>query len=215
MPGEDIISLIASHIESKDKSRLSIGVLSSGNGSNLQALIDFSTTKDSYFKVGSVISNTPGSLALQRAQNHGINYHLVDHRAFNERLAFENKLMSCLLEDDVQLVVLAGFMRVLSPSFLARFKNCVINLHPSLLPKHRGLNAIKQALIAKDERTGSTVHLVDDGLDTGPIIAQSSCPIFSDDDLASVTDRIKQLEHALLPSVVNKIARTVITKGVF
>lgn len=212
MSSEDIVRRIVSHITPKKRAKLNIGVLASGNGSNLQALIDFSKSAQSHFEIWSVISNTPGSLALERAERAQISNYLVDHRSFASKADFESRLISCLSQDGVELVVLAGFMRVLSKHFLRHFENRVINLHPSLLPKHPGLNAIEKALNAKDEQTGCTVHLVDHGLDTGPIIEQSACSIHKKDSLESVTRHIRKLEHALLPSVVNQIARMVITR---
>lgn len=205
MSSDAIIETIARHI-TPATNKLQVGVLASGSGSNLQALIDFSDGDECLYEISCVISNTPGSRALDRAQQKGIGHRLVDHRNVAKPI-FENRLLNFLQEYNVELVVLAGFMRVLSVSFLNRFHNRVINLHPSLLPEHRGLDAINKAMKAGDEHTGCTVHLVDAGLDTGPIIAQSSCPIFHHDDLEQLTKRIQQLEHALLPIVVNNIAR--------
>jgi phosphoribosylglycinamide formyltransferase-1 len=215
VPREDVIRDIVTHIPARERAKLSVGVLASGNGSNLQALIDFSKTQESFSEITSVISNSPGSFALVRAQKHEIHNYLVDHRTFESKNAFENVLLTHLENDKVELVVLAGFMRVLSPVFLTHFQNRVINLHPSLLPKHRGLNAIGKALLGKDTCAGCTVHLVDYGLDTGPIIAQSACPIFNDDDITSLTSRIRSCEHELLPRVVNRIARLVVTRDSF
>ena len=212
MSGDDVINHIVDHIPAKKRPKLKVGVLASGNGSNLQALIDFLTSADSYFAITSVIANNPGSLALERAAKVGIANYLVDHRLYAKKKDFEEKIITHLESNDVELVVLAGFLRVLSRNFLHHFDNRIINLHPSLLPKHKGLNAIDKALKAHDRETGTTVHLVDAGLDTGPIIAQSTCPIKDTDDLAAVKKRIQQLEHKLLPSVVNKIAKMVVTR---
>lgn len=212
MSGEDVIGNIARHFPPINRTSLPIGVLASGNGSNLQALIDCSKAKGSCFTVSSVITNNPASFALERAEQAGISHHLVDHRKFGSRDAFERALVSNLKEDAIEFVVLAGFMRVLSRTFLDHFDHRIINLHPSLLPKHRGKNAIKKAIDAGDGHTGCTVHLVDDGLDTGPIIAQTACPIMKGDNLDAVTKRIRALEHALLPKVVNQIARAVVTR---
>jgi formyltetrahydrofolate-dependent phosphoribosylglycinamide formyltransferase len=208
---EDIIRLIVSHIAPKQRSKLHVGVLASGNGSNLQALIDFSKKQGSYFTITSAISNTPGSFALERSAHAGISHYLVDHRGLSKP-AFETRLIECLVQNEAELVVLAGFMRVLSTRFLTQFNNRVINLHPSLLPKHPGLNAIEKALQAHDKETGCTVHLVDQGLDTGPIIGQLSCPLDGQDNLESATRKIRKLEHRLLPDVVNQIAKMVITR---
>ncbi len=213
MPGEEIIRLIVDHIAPrKQAKKISVGVLATGNGSNLQALIDFSKRAECSFEICSVISNNPESRALTRANGEGIPNYLVDHRRYGSKQEFEAKLVTYLANDGVELVVLAGFLRVLSQVFLRQFTNRVINLHPSLLPKHPGLNAIETALIADDAESGCTVHLVDQGLDTGPIIEQRSCAIISGDELETLTMRIRKLEHDLLPSVVNRIAKMVATR---
>lgn len=209
MSGELVIKSIISSIIKNDNKPLSIAVLASGNGSNLQALIDFSKRPTSSYAIKTVIVNTKFSKALERADKACINNHLIDHNDFPSKSAFEKKILSILLEEEIELIVLAGFMRVLSRNFLRHFENRIINLHPSLLPKHPGLDAINKALLAKDETAGCTVHLVDEGLDTGPIIAQASCPIFHDDDLEALKKRIQSLEHELLPKVVNHIAQSV------
>lgn len=212
MPNQDIIKLIAQNINKHPERPLSIGVLASGNGSNLQALMDFSKKPDSLFFIKTVIANNPDSQALNRAHHERIKNYLIDHRQFNKKSAFEQKILRVLKEHEIELVVLAGFMRVLSPNFLGQFQNRIINLHPSLLPNHRGLDAINKALRAGDEVAGCTVHLVDAGLDTGPIIAQSSCPIFKHDDPLALKQRIQSLEHKLLPHVVNQIAQAATVK---
>lgn len=210
MPGYDIIETIARAIPTKQHSKLRLAVLVSGNGSNLQALIDYSRLPGTSFEIGIVIANNPDSMAFARASQAHIDNHLVDHRSFAKRTLFEEKILYHLHEAKVDLVVLAGFLRVLSPHFLSRYPNRIINLHPSLLPKHPGLHAITNALEAKDEHAGCTVHLVDEGLDTGPIIAQSSCAINLGDDLVALTKKIQKLEHALLPSIVQEVAKRVL-----
>ncbi|HXW53141.1 MAG TPA: phosphoribosylglycinamide formyltransferase [Myxococcota bacterium] len=212
MSGQAVIELIAAHIAPKKRARLLIGVLASNNGSNLQALIDFAKTPGSYFSISSVISNNPTSYALVRAKEASIRGHLIDHKDYDDRRAFDDQLAACLNEDGAELIVCAGFLRVLKRKFLRQFHQRVINLHPSLLPKHRGLHAIEKALQAGDAQTGCTVHLVDSGLDTGPIIAQSTCPISATDSLEDVTNRIQALEHVLLSKVVNQIAKVVVTR---
>jgi len=210
MSGELVIKSIVSSINKNDGRPLSIAVLASGNGSNLQALIDCAKEPSSYYAIKAVIVNTKSSKALERAEKACIKNFLIDHNDFRTKSGFEKKILGILLEEEIDLIVLAGFMRVLSPNFLGHFPNRIINLHPSLLPKHRGLDAINKALIAKDEMAGCTVHLVDAGLDTGPIIAQASCPIFHHDNHESLKKRIQSLEHELLPKVVNLIAQSVL-----
>lgn len=214
MSGKDVIEEIAKRIPSlSQKNKLSIAVLASGNGSNLQALMDRAKTKGSQFVITTVITNIPTAKALVRAKTAGLDHHLVDHNAFAKKSDFERALLSILAKKPVDIVVLAGFMRVLGKTFLRAFDHRIINLHPSLLPKHPGLNAVEKALLAKDDKAGCTVHLVDEGLDTGPIIAQASCPIDPNDDVKSLSERIKTLEHQLLPSVINDIALSTLRFG--
>ncbi|MCA9507094.1 MAG: phosphoribosylglycinamide formyltransferase [Myxococcales bacterium] len=185
-----------------------IGVLVSGGGSNLQSLIDFSKTPAAHYKVAAVISNASDNIALERAQKAGIPHRRIHHKDFAKKEDFEVEMIHFLEQEEVHLIVLAGFLRVLSSTFVNYFYNRIINLHPSLLPKFPGLHAIRQALEAKESVSGCTVHLVDQGLDTGEIIAQSSCPIEPSDSRDKLDQKIHRLEHQLLPRIVNEIAQT-------
>jgi phosphoribosylglycinamide formyltransferase-1 len=200
MSGEDLIKEIAKNIRPVEK-KLNIAVLTSGDGGNLSALIKRAQTGSFHIKL--VISNNPQAKAREKAQIANIESYLIDHRK-KSRDIFENEIVSHL--NGIDLVVLAGFLRIFSFQFLKHFPKKVINLHPSLLPKHPGLDAINKAL-KSDNISGCTVHLVDEGLDTGPIIAQLSCPILPDDDTLALKTRIQALEHKLLPDVVESIAR--------
>lgn len=206
---------IARAIGPRKDDRLRIGVLVSGHGSNLQALIDMATLSTSHFKVVCVISNNPDGIALKRAKEVGIKNHFINHQAFAKRSDFEHQLIEFLAEEDVELVVLAGFLRVLTPTFLANFPSRVINLHPSLLPHFRGLHAIEQALCAGVDTIGCTVHIVDEGLDTGEIIAQASCSIAPNEKIESAKKKMHKLEHELLPRVVNEIAALNLEQSAF
>lgn len=205
MLNKSIIKKIANTI-TPPNTRLRIGVLVSGQGGNLQALIDFAGNPSAHFAVTCVISNNPDMIALKRAEKAGIPHHFIDHKSFSGRAAFEQKLMSVLDDQGIDLIVLAGFLRVLSPKFVSHYHNRIINLHPSLLPHFPGLHAIEQALKAGVLEAGCTVHLVDEGLDTGEIIAQRSCAVEPLDTLNSLSEKIHRLEHELLPFVVNEIA---------
>jgi phosphoribosylglycinamide formyltransferase-1 len=208
VPGDDVIGAIARGIKRNDKrNSLSVGVLASGYGSNLQALIDRQKSEPKYFSINLVMANIPNAYAITRAQQASLICALIDDKECKERSFFESQALKLLVTHKINLLVLAGFTRILSARFLALFSYPIINIHPSLLPKYCGLHAIKKAFIAREAVTGCTVHLVDEGLDTGPIIAQSSCPIFDWDSLADVTERVHRLEHALLPSVVEAIAK--------
>jgi phosphoribosylglycinamide formyltransferase-1 len=180
---------------------INLGVLVSGSGSNLQAIIDAIETGTLDARITCVISNVPGAAALQRAGRAGIPAFVVDHKDFPSRSAFEARLVEILRSRDVEWVVLAGFMRVVK-DLLVAFPRRVINVHPSLLPAFHGLDAQGQALAYGVRFTGCTVHFVDEGMDTGPIIAQSVVPVLPDDDHDTLRDRILEKEHELLPQVL-------------
>ena len=181
-----------------------VGVLASGAGTNLQALLDADLAPA---EVVAVISNVPGARALERAQAAGVPHRLIPHREFDGRAAFDAALVDALREARVDWVVLAGFMRIVTPVFLNAFPNRVINIHPSLLPAFPGVNAQRQAHEAGVRVTGCTVHLVDAGVDTGPILAQAAVPIHRSDRLIDIQKRILAVEHRLLPTVVRAAAR--------
>jgi phosphoribosylglycinamide formyltransferase-1 len=165
-----------------------IGVLVSGEGTNLQALIDGG------LPIVAVASNRPGVRALARAEAAGIPVAAFDDEA---------EMADWLEAQGVRLVVLAGYMRLLSPAFLARFEP-IVNVHPSLLPSFPGLRAIEQALEAGVEETGVTVHLVDEGLDSGPVLRQEPVPV---EPRETLEERIHAVEHRLLPEVVSELCR--------
>jgi phosphoribosylglycinamide formyltransferase-1 len=185
---------------------MKLGVLVSGNGTNLQALIDAQARGDlSPGEISVVISNNPMAPALSRAIAAKIPAVAVDHRGL-ERAVFEDRVLASLDAHGVEAVVLAGFMRVLTPHFIERYPLRIINTHPSLLPAFPGKDAIAQALAHGAKITGVTIHFVDTSLDGGPIIAQESVPIVEDDDAATVLGRIQHLEHRMLPVVVRRLA---------
>ena len=183
------------------------GVLASGSGTNLQALIDA-------WKAGTLApaelvvvgANIAGCLALERAQRVGIETFVLSHKAFATREDFDRALAAELRNRGVELVVLAGFMRVLTGAFLDAFPQRVINIHPALLPAFPGIHAQKQALDHGVKLAGCTVHFVDKGTDTGPIIAQAAVPVLPGDDEDSLGKRILGEEHRLLPAVVRAVA---------
>jgi phosphoribosylglycinamide formyltransferase 1 len=183
------------------------GVLASGSGTNLQALIDA-------WKAGALApaelvvvgANIAGCLALERAQMAGIEAFVLSHKDFAAREDFDRALVAELHKRGVELVVLAGFMRVLTGAFLDAFPLRVINIHPALLPAFPGVHAQKQAIDYGVKLAGCTVHFVDKGTDTGPIIAQAAVPVLPGDDEASLGKRILGEEHRLLPAVVRAVA---------
>ena len=186
--------------------RLSIAVLVSGNGSNLQAILDAIASGSLSADVRLVVSNRAGVRALERARSAGVPTVCIPHADYPSRAAFDERLRAVVEEAGVQWVVLAGFMRILGAEFLGRFRHRVVNIHPALLPAFPGMNAQRQAFEYGVRFTGCTVHLVDEGVDTGPVIDQSVVQIEPDDTLAALEERIHSAEHELLVSVLRSIA---------
>ncbi|HZL18789.1 MAG TPA: phosphoribosylglycinamide formyltransferase [Polyangia bacterium] len=186
---------------------MNVGVLVSGSGTNLQALIDRSNRGElGPAKLTAVGCNVPDCPALSRARAAGLPTVVINHRDFATRDAFDRALATALRAHQVDLVVLAGFMRVLSGEFLDVFPGRVINIHPALLPAFAGVRAQRQAHEAGVKIAGCTVHFVDGGVDTGPIIAQAAVLVQEDDDVEALRARILAEEHRLLPAVVRAIA---------
>jgi phosphoribosylglycinamide formyltransferase-1 len=180
---------------------LRVGVLASGSGSNFQALIDARAAE-----IAVLVCNVPGAGALERATKAGIAAVVLEHKRFASREAYDEALLAVLREHRVQCVVLAGFMRLLTPGFLKAFPQAMINVHPSLLPAFPGTHAARQALEYGVKVAGCTVHFVDEGTDTGPIIAQAVVPVLEGDDEASLQLRIQKEEHRLFPQVLRALA---------
>lgn len=185
--------------------RARVGVLVSGSGSNLQALLEASAGEGYPAEVALVVSNVPTAYALERARQAGVASRVVEHKAYATREEFERALAGVLEEAGVEWVCLAGFMRVLGPAFLERFPGRVLNIHPALLPAFPGLHAQRQALEKGVKVAGCTVHYVDAGVDTGPIIAQAAVPVLPGDDEAALRARILAEEHKLYPLVVKLV----------
>jgi phosphoribosylglycinamide formyltransferase-1 len=184
-----------------------IGVLASGSGTNLQALIDAGGRGElGPGRIAVVGANVEGCGALGRAAQAGIATFVLSHKAYASREDFDQALLDEMRRHGVGLVVLAGFMRILTPRFLDAFPHRVVNIHPALLPSFPGVHAQKQAFDYGVRFAGCTVHFVDAGTDTGPIIAQAIVPVLQDDDEESLRLRILAEEHRLFPAVIRAIA---------
>jgi phosphoribosylglycinamide formyltransferase-1 len=183
-----------------------LGVLVSGSGTNLQAVIDAVASGALRATIGVVISNVASAKALDRARAAGIPAVVIDHKAHANRESFDGAVVAELRSRGVSCVVLAGFMRLITPVLLDAFPHRVVNIHPSLLPAFPGVHSQGQALAYGVRITGCTVHLVDVGMDTGPILAQAAVPVLDGDDEATLRDRILAKEHELLPEVLQWIA---------
>lgn len=185
---------------------LPIGVLVSGSGTNLQAILDQQKSGDLPVDIKVVISNRSKAYALTRASEDGIAIETISHKQFDSREAFDAELTRTLERYGVKLVVLAGFMRILSPTFVRHWKFRLINIHPSLLPAFPGLHVQRQALEHGVKIAGCTVFFVDEGKDTGPIIIQAAVPVLSSDTEETLSQRILSEEHRILPQAIRWIA---------
>lgn len=181
-------------------------VLISGSGSNLQALIDAATAEDYPAKIVAVISNRPAVKGLERADQAGIPAHVLDHKEFADRESFDAALSERIDQFNPDLVVLAGFMRILTPSFVQRYLGKMLNIHPSLLPKYPGLHTHRRALEAGDLYHGVTVHFVTAELDGGPAIVQAQVAVAPTDTEADLAQRVLSQEHVIYPLAVRWIA---------
>jgi len=186
--------------------RKRVGVLVSGTGTNLQALIDAAKAIDYPAEIAVVVSNVPTARALQRASDAGIPTAVIPHGDYPERAAFDRAVLEALARHRVELVCLAGFMRLLGREFLAAYEHRVLNIHPALLPAFPGMHAVRQALRYGAKISGCTVHLVDEGTDTGPIVAQAAVPVLAGDDETSLAARIHAEEHRLYPLALRLVA---------
>jgi phosphoribosylglycinamide formyltransferase-1 len=185
---------------------LELGVLVSGDGSNLQAIIDAIASGKLDARVHLVVSNRADAFAVERARRAGVAARVLSHRSFASRAEFDAVVREALQQAGVEWVVLAGFMRVLTPELLRAFPGRVLNIHPSLLPAFPGVRAIAQALTHGVKVTGCTVHFVDEGVDTGPILAQRAVPVLPSDDEATLAERVHRAEHELYVEVLSNIA---------
>ena len=180
-----------------------IVVLISGNGSNLQAIIDGCKQKKINGTIRAVFSNKADAFGLERARDAGIPAHALEASQFSGREAFDRELVQEIDAYAPDVVVLAGYMRILSPAFVAHYHGRLLNIHPSLLPKYPGLHTHRQVLENGDEEHGTSVHFVTDELDGGPVILQAKIPVFDGDSEEEITQRVQAQEHAIYPLVVS------------
>ncbi|WP_105168606.1 phosphoribosylglycinamide formyltransferase [Pseudoalteromonas sp. T1lg23B] len=177
-------------------------VLISGSGSNLQAIIDACQSNQIKGEVVAVISNKEQAYGLTRAANAGIETKVLSHKAFATREDYDVELASLIDSFNPDLVVLAGFMRILTPGLVQKFKGKMLNIHPSLLPKYQGLNTHQRAIDAKDDVHGVSVHFVTEELDGGPVVLQAQVPILANDTAETLAQRVHEQEHIIYPLVV-------------
>ncbi len=181
-------------------------VLISGSGSNLQALID-SLSTDSPAQICAVISNRADAFGLQRAAKAGIATQVLDHKAYADREAFDAALIEAIDAYQADLVILAGFMRILTPGFVTHYTGRLLNIHPSLLPKYKGLHTHQRALEAGDTEHGCSVHFVTEELDGGPLVVQAVVPVMADDTPETLAERVHAAEHQIYPLAMHWFAQ--------
>ena len=182
-----------------------LAVLVSGNGSNLQSIIDSINIGEINANISLVISNIETAYALTRAKRENLNSAFLNHKNFSSRESIDQALSELLIKHEVDLIVLAGFMRILSNSFTEKFNRKIINIHPSLLPKYPGLNTHEKVINNKDKFHGVTIHLVDEGLDSGPIIAQARFVATKYKDIDGLITKVHSIEHKLYPLIIKMI----------
>lgn len=180
-------------------SKTNVAVFVSGSGTNLQAIIDSGIESAN---IAVVVCDTPGVMAIERARKHGIPVEFVNGRDFESKEEFERQVVAKIDRYDIGLVVLAGFMRILTPYFLGRFADRIINIHPSLLPSFPGTNSVRQALDYGVKQTGCTVHFVGEEVDAGPIILQAVVPVTEEDTEETLLEKVHAEEHRILPEAI-------------
>lgn len=186
--------------------KIRLVVLISGRGSNLQAILDQTASGELPVEIAAVISNRPGVAGLDRARQAGVSALELDHKNFPDRPAFESALIERIDHQRPDLVILAGFMRVLTAGFTEHYRGRLLNIHPSLLPKFRGLHTHERALAAGETEHGASIHFVTAELDGGPVIVQARVPILPDDDPDTLAARVLEQEHRLYPQAIRWFA---------
>ncbi len=184
-----------------------IAVLASGSGTNLQAIMDACSAGDIAGQVVVVAGDQREAMALTRAQRAGIKTHFLDPSAYRNRVDYDKAMVALLVQSQVDVVALAGYMRLLSPYFVAAYPHKIMNIHPSLLPSFPGTRGVEDALDYGVKVSGCTVHFVDEGLDTGPIILQATVPVLDDDTVESLHKKIHREEYKLYPRALDLFAR--------
>ncbi|WP_150283746.1 phosphoribosylglycinamide formyltransferase [Rummeliibacillus sp. TYF-LIM-RU47] len=182
-----------------------IAIFASGNGSNFQSIMEAEAKKELKIKTSLLVCDNHEAYVLQRAQKLGIPIFCFNPKEYEDKKAYEEVILEHLLAEGVEYLILAGYMRLIGPTILREYEGRIINIHPSLLPAFPGKDAIGQALDAKAKETGVTVHYVDEGMDTGPVIAQESVRIYENDTEESLKKCIQIVEHRLYPSVLKEL----------
>lgn len=185
-------------------SRVKAAVFASGTGSNFQAMLDES---DLACEIVLLVCDRPGAAVIEKARQHQIPVYQFDPKQYATKEAYERELVTVLKKARAQWIFLAGYMRIVGSYLLHAYQGKIVNIHPSLLPDFPGKDAITQAFAAKVDKTGVTIHFIDEGIDTGPIIAQQTVDMYPDDTIRSLTKRIQQVEHKLYPKIIKQLVQ--------
>ena len=189
--------------------RVKLAVFISGRGSNMLSILEAAQNPDFPAEISVVLSNKSTATGIESAKKHGIATEIVEHQHFDSREDFEDEIQERLEKHDIDFIVLAGFMRILSENFVTQWHDRILNIHPSLLPEYKGLNTHERAITDGKTETGCTVHFVTSDLDSGPIILQKKVPILKDDTPESLAQRVLEQEHIAYPEAIKLIASSV------
>ena len=184
--------------------KLRIAILASGEGSNFQKLIDLSKSNTFDIDIRILITNKPDAGCISRAKESNISYKIINNSDYKNKDYFEEEIINTLKNNDIELVVMAGWMKIMSSKFVSKFKNKLINIHPSLLPSFKGSNAIKEAMSNDAKITGCSVHFVESEVDSGALIMQAALPVSDEDNLETISKKIHLLEHRILPLSISE-----------
>lgn len=198
-----------------DSQPVTLAVLISGSGSNLQSIIDHIEQGKLSARIACVISNNPGAYGLKRAAKYNIPIYSVAHTDFTDKPGFENAVLEILADKTPDLIILAGFMRILSEEFISHYQDRILNIHPSLLPKYKGLNTHKRVLAAGDNEHGATVHVVTPDLDSGQVVVQKACRIEPQDDEHTLQEKVHKIEHVIYPQAIKLYTQSGFQPGKF
>ena len=210
LDGQNLISPFDSEI-SLFEPKIRLGILASGNGSNFEYIVKSIQNKKLKAEISILIVNNPNCLAIKKAIKYEVPYLIINHRDCSSRSEHDKLVMNKLEELSVELVVMAGWMRIVGEDIINRFKNRLINIHPSLLPSFKGIDAIQQALDTRVTITGCTVHYVQKEVDSGSILIQAAVPIKEKDSKETLKNRIQNMEHIILPLAIAKVAKNMRT----
>ena len=186
---------------------MKVAVFASGNGSNFQALVDYFRENKLPDTFEWLFCDQPNAFVLERAEKLHVPFHFFSPKEFSSKREYEEKILEILVEKEIELIVLAGYMRIIGPTLLYAYESRIINIHPSLLPDFPGLHGIRDAFAAKVKETGITIHYIDKGIDTGPVIHQETIEITKEDTLDSLEAKIHQIEHQTYPKIIEAVIK--------